>query len=161
MPSKPLKLSGKASLPFKTANKLKRKILHVKQKHARDSIRRAERFGRKKEESKNPNLREERLRRNVPLTLDRKRVWDEVDDGVEDGLGLSIDVERIKRQRLEEEQSLPEDAAKEDHRNGEEHDEDDDRDSMLDDALEEEDGDLDASVNTLPTRSQLRTATDR
>ena len=160
MPSRPLELSDKASLPFKTANKLKRQSLHVKQKHARDSIKRAERFGRKKEESKDPSLREERLRRNVPLTLDRKRVWDEVDDNVEDGLGLSIDVDRINRQRLEEEQNLHEDLALEDGNESRE-EEEDDRDSMLDDPLEDEDGDMTDAVQPLPTKSQRQTATDR
>jgi ribosome production factor 1 len=160
MPSTPLRLSDKASLPFKTANKLKRQSLHVKQKQARDSLRRAERFGRKKDEAKDPRLREERLKRNVPLTLDRKRVWDEIDDNVEDGLGLSIDVDRIKRQRLEEEQDLHEEVGQEaDNKSAE--DEEDDRDSMLDDALEDSDRDTDAAVDPLPTKSQLRTATDR
>jgi ribosome production factor 1 len=160
MPSKPVRLSDKASLPFKTANKLKRQSLHVKRKHAKDSIRRAERFGRKKEESKNPRLRDERLRRNVPLTLDRKRVWDEIDYDVEDGLGLSIDVDRIKKQRLEEEQSLNEEGGQVEDGEGV-GEEEDDRDSMLDDALEEEDGDTHAAANPLPTKSQLRSATDR
>ena len=160
MPSKPVRLSDKASLPFKTANKLRRQSLHVKRKHAKDSIRRAERFGRKKEESKDPRLRDERLRRNVPLTLDRKRVWDEIDYNVEDGLGLSIDVNRIKRQRLEEEQSLNEEGGEVEDGEGV-GEEEDDRDSMLDDALEEEDGDTHAAVNPLPTKSQLRSATDR
>jgi ribosome production factor 1 len=160
MPSKPVRLSDKASLPFKTANKLRRQSLHVKRKHAKDSIRRAERFGRKKEESKDPRLRDERLRRNVPLTLDRKRVWDEVDYNVEDGLGLSIDVNRIKRQRLEEEQSLNEEGGEGEDGEGV-GEEEDDRDSMLDDALEEEDGDTHAAMNPLPTKSQLRSATDR
>lgn len=159
MPSKPLRLSEKASLPFKTANKLKRQNLRVKQKQARDSLRRAERFGRKKEESKNPKLREERLKRNVPLTLDRKRVWDEIDDDVQDGLGLSIDVDRIKRQRLEEEQNLREEIDPETDGKGVE--KDDDQDSMLDDALEESDEEIDAAADPLPTKSQLRTATDR
>jgi ribosome production factor 1 len=160
MPSKPVRLSDKASLPFKTANKLRRQSLHVKQKHAKDSIRRAERFGRKKEESKDPRLRDERLRRNVPLTIDRKRVWDEIDYNVEDGLGLSIDVDRHKRQRLEEEQSLNEDGGEVEDGEGM-GEEEDDRDSMLDDALEEEDGDPHATVNPLPTKFQLRSATDR
>src|SRR5277367_5715721 len=160
MPSKPVRLSDKASLPFKTANKLRRQSLHVKRKHAKDSIRRAERFGRKKEESKDPRLRDERLRRNVPLTLDRKRVWDEIDYNVEDGLGLSIDVDRIKRERLEEEQSLNKEGGEVEDGEGV-GEEEDDRDSMLDDALEEEDGDTHAAVNPLPTKSQLRSATDR
>ena len=164
MPSKPLRLSDKASLPFKTGNKLKRQRLHVKQKQAKDSIRRAERFGRKKEEDKNPRLREERLRRNVPLTLDRKRVWDEVDEDVDDGLGLSVDIERIKRQRLEEEQSLPDKSSEEQDAGSE----NDDHDSMLDDAsADEEEEDEDDEVapkglkNPLPTKKQMRTATER
>ncbi len=46
-------------------------------------------------------------RRNVPLTLERKRVWDEAgSDAEEDGLGLSVDIERIKRAKQEEEDEL-------------------------------------------------------
>lgn len=153
MPSRPLKLSDKASLPFKTSNKLRRQSLHVKQKRAKDSLRRAERFGRKKEEAKNPRLREERLRRNEPLTLDRKRVWDEVDEDVDSVLGISVDVERIKRQRLEDETAAKEERAEEVEEAGQ--NDDDDRDSMLDDADDDEED------NPLPTKSQLRTATQR
>jgi ribosome production factor 1 len=158
MPSKRLKLSDKASLPFKTDNKQRRQALHVKRKRALDSERRAERFGRKKTEAKDPRLREERLKRNVPLTLDRKRVWDDVEEDVEDGLGLSIDVERIKHQRQEEDEAPPD----------EEHDgisNDEDNDSMLDDASVNEDEnsiDEDAIVdNPLPSEKQIRTATQR
>jgi len=166
MPSKSHKISDKASLPFKTGNKLKRQSLHIKQKRAKDSLRRAERFGRKKEEGKNPRLREERLRRNVPLTLDRKRVWDEIDEDAEDGgIGLSIDVERVKRQRLEEEQALPEDAENEVAEPEGGASDDDDNDSMLD-AASSEDEDIDAvdpppTHNALPTTKQLRSATQR
>ncbi len=153
MPSKQLRLSEKATLPFKTSNKLKRQSLHIKQKRAKDSLKRAQRFGIKKDEAKDPRLREERLRRNVPLTLDRKRDWDDADEGIEDGLGKSIDVDRIKRQRLEEEQNLSEDE-------GEEQD-DDDRDSMLDDALEDEEAAANGVEKPLTTKSRLRTATER
>lgn len=104
MASKKLKLSPKASLPFRTANKHKRQDLHIKQKKARENTRRDERFRRRREEDKDPSLREERINRNVPLTLDRKRVWDEVDRDTGDGLGVSVDVERMKRQRLAEEE---------------------------------------------------------
>lgn len=94
-------------LDVKPANKQRRQMLHVKRKRAKDSARRAERYGFKKEEAKNPKLKEDRLRRNVPLTLDRKRVWDEGDsDAEEHGLGLSVDVERIKRAKKEEEDEL-------------------------------------------------------
>lgn len=124
--------SAKASLPFKVDNKFKRQDLHVKQKKARDSIRRDERFKRKREEDKNPELKQERLARNVPATIDSKRVWD---DSEGDGLGVSIDVEQLKRRRIEQaeaaEQEAPEEAAGED----------DDVDSMLD--SEEENSDID------------------
>jgi ribosome production factor 1 len=165
-PSKRIKLSEKSALPFKTGNKLKRQELHIKQKQARDSSRRAERFGRKKEEAKNPKLREERLRNNIPLTIDRKRVWDDVHEDADDGgLGLSVDVERLKRQRLEEEQALPEDETLEHHEEGN----DSDNDSMLDassssDSEPELDSDGEAikpPKNPLPSKSQLRSATAR
>lgn len=90
----------------KPANKIRRQHLHVKRKRAKDAARRAERYAFKKEEAKNPKLKEERLKRNIPLTLERKRVWDEPDSDAEDGLGLSVDVERIKRQKQEEEDEL-------------------------------------------------------
>ncbi|KAJ5888926.1 Anticodon-binding [Penicillium taxi] len=82
-------------------------MMHIKRKREKDSARREERYAFKKEEAKNPRLKEERLRRNVPLTLDRKRVWDDADsDAEETGLGLSVDVERIKRAKQEEEDEL-------------------------------------------------------
>jgi ribosome production factor 1 len=98
MGNKRQKISNKAHLPFQTDNKLKRKDLHVKQKKARDSIRRDERFKRKREEDKNPDLRRERLARNVPMTIERKRQWDD-EEG--DGLNVSVDVEQLRRKRIE------------------------------------------------------------
>lgn len=96
-----------AVLDEKPANKQRRQMLHIKRKRAKDSARRAERYAFKKEEAKNPKLKAERLRQNVPLTLDRKRVWDEADsDAEEHGLGLSVDVERIKRAKKEAEDEL-------------------------------------------------------
>lgn len=165
-PSKRIKLSEKSALPFKTGNKLKRQELHIKQKQARDSSRRAERFGRKKEEAKNPRLREERLRNNVPLTIDRKRVWDDVLEDPEDGgLGISVDIERLKRQRLEEDQALPEDEIPEEIEEANESD----KDSMLDaSSSSDSEPDLDSDggptrppKNPLPSKSQLRSATAR
>lgn len=90
-------------MPFKTANKEKRQKLHINRKKAQDSTKRDERFRRRREEDKDPSLREERLKRNIPLTLERKRVWDEVDGDVDDLLRVSVDTERLKRQKLEEE----------------------------------------------------------
>jgi ribosome production factor 1 len=115
--------SSKAVLPFKTDNKFRRQDLHVKQKKARDSLRRDERFRRRREEDRDPELRKERLARNIPQTIDKKRVWDEVDD---DGLNVSVDVEQLKRRRVEEAEA----AEQETLEDGEEAPEDD-VDSML------------------------------
>lgn len=169
MGKKGTRLSDKAALPFKTANKQRRQDLHVKQKRARDALKRSERFGRKKEEAKNPQLREERLRRNVPATIDKKRVYDEVQEEPENGgLGLAYDVERLKRRKLAEEQELPVD---QDHHqsgsgpDGDEDDDEDDADSMLEDSDDDDDDaeeeDLepseidDTSHDPLPSKSQL------
>ncbi|KAI0998116.1 hypothetical protein K3495_g10077 [Podosphaera aphanis] len=121
------KLSSKAALPFKTANKLKRQDLHIKQKKARDSSRRDERFKRKREEDKNPELRRERLARNIPQTIDKKRVWDDTE---EDGLGCSVDVEQLKRRRIEEAEAAEQKPLSDE--------DDDDYDSMLDSDSEDE-----------------------
>jgi ribosome production factor 1 len=131
-------LSSKAALPFVTGNKFKRQDLHVKQKKARDSLRRDERFKRKREEDKNPELRRERLARNVPMTIDKKRVWDD-EEG--DGLNVSVDVEQLRRRRMEAaeaadamDEDVPEAAAE------------DDVDSMLgSDEEMEDDSDSDAA----------------
>ena len=150
MASKKLKLSSKAHLPFRTANKEKRQGLHVRRKKAQDSIKRDERFRRRREEGKDPRLREERVKQNVPLTLERKRVWDEVDRDTSDGLGLSVDVERLKRQKVEEEQA----AAEEEETFPSSEDE---VDSMIDSASEDETEEPTATQKP----SKKRTATER
>lgn len=165
MPSKKLRLSDKASLPFKTANKLRRQDLFVKQKKARGALDRAEHFARKKAESKDPELRERRLQSKVPATLDRKRVYDEIAAEPEDGgVGVVYDVERLKRRKLAEEQDLGdlENAAtldEEKQEDGEE--EDDEADSMLDsesDQAQDEDELLPDATDPLPTKAQLRSS---
>jgi ribosome production factor 1 len=123
--------SAKATLPFKTGNKLKRQDLHVKQKKARDGLRRDERFRRKREEDRDPKLRAERLARNVPTTIDKKRIWDEVDG---DGLNVSVDVEQLKRRRIEAVEALEHESLQEDSPA------DDDQDSMLDSDEDSENG---------------------
>jgi ribosome production factor 1 len=158
MGSKRLQISSKASLPFKTKNKHRRQDLHVKRKRAIDALSRTERFARRKEEGKDPKLKEDRLKRNIPLTLERKRVWDDVDSDVEDGLGLSIDVERLKRRKLEEEQAL--DDVNEDINDEEE----EDRDSMIDPFSDDEEdgGPLDQDANARqPKAPPTPTATER
>lgn len=77
-------------------SKLRRQANHIKQKKAREVSRRDERFRRKREENKDPRLREERRRRNVPMTLERKRKWDDALGKDDHGLGVAIDLERWK-----------------------------------------------------------------
>ena len=156
MASKKFQPSPKASLPFKTANKYKRQDLHVKQKKARENTRRDERFRRRREEDKEPSLREDRIRRNVPLTLDRKRVWDEIDRDTGDGLGVSVDVERLKRRKMEEEEAAA--AADLEPDKEEENSASGDEDSMIDFGSEADED----NVKEIPQRRpRPRTATER
>jgi ribosome production factor 1 len=134
--------SAKATLPFKADNKFKRQDLHVKQKKARDSLRRDERFRRKREEDRDPELRRERLARNVPITIDKKRSWDEVEG---DGLNVSVDVEQLKRRRIE--------AAEE----AEDSTPDDDADSMLD---SDESSDEEDKEDSLSAKRKQRAASN-
>ena len=143
MPSRRHPITDKAALPFKTANKLKRQELHVKQKKARDALHRAERFSRKKDEEKNPKLKEDRLRRNAPATIDSKRKYEEVDEEPDDGgLGTAYNVEGLKRRKLAEEQDLFDAVPTGDMNLDDEileGEQDDDADSMLDENSDVED----------------------
>ncbi|PYH94942.1 Brix-domain-containing protein [Aspergillus ellipticus CBS 707.79] len=134
-----------ATSEIKPRNKIQRQLLHIKRKRNKDSTRRAERYAFKKEEAKNPKLKEDRLKRNIPLTIDRKRVWDDAGSDVEDGLGLSVDVERIKRRKQEEEAELnrPLDAQEQSAEDDEDDDDADEVDSMLASSDEEEEDDDD------------------
>ena len=165
MPSKKLRLSDKAALPFKTANKGRRQDLYVKQKKARSALNLAKRFSRKKAESKDPALREERLRRNVPATIDTKRSYDQINDEPEDGgLGVAYDVERLKRRKLAEDQDLGDEVPAE---GVEQTEEGDDADSMLDEAFSDEEEEHSLAdepdqetilPDPLPTPSQLNSS---
>lgn len=158
MASKKLKLPTKAHLPFKSKNKEKRQSLHINRKKATDSIKRDERFRRRRDEDKNPTLREQRLKQNVPLTLERKRVWDDVDSDIGDGLGLSVNVERLKRRKIEEEELALEE---EDGEEGKEtpHSEDEERDSMIDSASEDEAAEVTKHAKAPKTRTPTERAT--
>lgn len=141
---KSVKAEGRKSLDeIKPKNKIKRQALHLKQKTAKESETRAERFARKREEKKNPKLREERLKRAVPLTQERKRVWDDVGSDVEDGgLGKSFDVERLKRLKIQEQEEekkrLEENANSQGEKESRDDDDDDELDSMMASDSEEE-----------------------
>lgn len=116
---------------LKAANKLKRQDLFVQHKKSKDKERREDRFRRKKEEDKNPELKAARLAKNAPKTLDQKRVWDDVDD---DSLGAVVDVEKLKRRRLEQAEEEEQAAL---NAPLDEDEDDDDNDSML--ATDDED----------------------
>lgn len=123
---------------FKVGNKIQRQNLFVKQKKHADKTRREERYRRKKEEDQDPELRAERLARNQPASIDKKRIWDDVDD---DSLGTVVDVAQLKRRRLEEEEAKALAEAEKDGEGDEDDEEDDDEvDSMLgsDDEEDEE-----------------------
>lgn len=156
MASKKLKLGPKASLPFQTSNRERRQALHIKRKRALDTTRRDERIRRRKEEDKEPEMRQKRLKNNIPLTIERKRVWDEVDRDTGDGLGVSVDVERLKRAKLEE--SSKENIEDDDNASNADQDVQNDKDSMIDSASESEDEPLETN-DRKPTGK--RTATER
>ncbi|KAK5743318.1 Ribosome production factor 1 [Elasticomyces elasticus] len=104
--------------PLKIGNKLKRQQQHQKTKKAKESTKRDERFKRRRHEDKNPELREARLAKNVPATIESKRTWDDAnaDDAAEGRLGLSVDVLHAKRRKVEdEEKQVPEEINPEDH----------------------------------------------
>ena len=89
----------------------------------------------------------------MPLTIERKRVWDQIDNDTGYGLGLSIDVDAAlaKRQKLEKDQAALEDDAEAGQSS------EDEIDSMMDSASEE---DIDEPVSP-KEKSKLRTATER
>ena len=160
MASKKIKLSPKAHLPFKTKNRERRQSLHIKRKRATDSIKRDERFRRRREEDKDPTLREERLKQNIPLTLERKRVWNDVDSDVGDGLGVSVNVERLKKRKVEEEQAALEEGGEEEEEEEEVSEgEDEDRDSMIESASEDESVEVAKQTKAPKTRTPTERAT--
>ncbi|KAH6694015.1 brix domain-containing protein [Plectosphaerella plurivora] len=112
--------SSGASLSLKTSNKMKRRQMFVDQKKNKDKDRHEMRWKRKKAEDKDPSLRQERLAKNKPQTLETKRVWDNTDD---DSLGAQVDIEALQRRRIEE--------AENEAMEVDEDDSDDDNDSML------------------------------
>lgn len=117
-------------------NKIYRQERHIQDKRTSSKARREERMRRRKEETKDPELKQERLARNQTKTIDQKRKWDDAD---EDSLYTSADVAAMKRRKLEEEQNGAEDEPLEDEKD----EEDDEVDSMLG-SDEEEEADDDA-----------------
>ncbi|KAI1159073.1 Brix-domain-containing protein [Nemania serpens] len=126
------------------------------QKTARAKERRERRFTMKKEEKRDPALRIARLEKNKPVTLDQKRVWDDVDD---EELTSSVDVQALRRRRIQQaadaarkamEATQPENGDDDDDND----DTDDDADSMLD--SEEDDKEPDSDDEDVATQSHPR-----
>jgi ribosome production factor 1 len=101
--------------------------------------------------------------------VQRKRTWDNVGSDDENLLGLSVDVERLKRQRQEEE-AAEADAGKEDgsddQENGENNDDEDDVDSMImtdsdNDSDNNEDDDEESTKPEKRRKKSIPTATER
>ena len=160
MASKKFKASPKAGLQFKVGNKDKRQSLHITRKKVLDNSRRDEHFRRRREEDKDPTLREERRKENIPLTLERKRTWDDVDRDTGDGLGISIDVERLRRRQMEEDAEAAEGSDQGENEAEDMGDAvDEDHDSMMDSASDSEPAEP-APINQKRSHKQ-RTATER
>ncbi|KAI0128669.1 anticodon-binding protein [Xylariales sp. AK1849] len=137
------------SLSKKTGNKLHRKSLYVKQKQDREKEKREERFRRKKEEAREPERRRERLEKNQPITIDKKRVWDDVDD---DSIGASVNLEQLlKRRRIAQEEEEERRAAEVDR------EEEDDQGANEEDSMlgsdEDEDEDTEAAAQARAKRA--------
>lgn len=146
----------------KPANKMRRKFLHIKRKREKTEQGLKRRYGFKKDEAKNPKLKEERLRRNIPLTLDRKRVWDEPDNDTEEtGLGWSVDVERIKRAKKEEDDELNRPLEEGEDDSDEPESDNESIDSMMESSDEEDEGKDDEDSGRGRKNSSLPTATER
>ncbi|KAL8856689.1 MAG: hypothetical protein Q9178_006756 [Gyalolechia marmorata] len=158
MASKKVNLSAKSGMPFKTGNREKRQKLHILRKKTLDNTKRDERFRRRREEDRDPGLREERLRKNIPLSLERKRVWDDVDRDTGDGLGVSVDVERLKRQKMEEEARLHlEDGSDQGEQAIDSAVSENDHDSMIDSASDSDE----PTTAPPPPSSRRKSATER
>ncbi len=151
---------------IKPKNKLRRQSAYLNIKKSKEAAKRDERFQRKREEAKNPSLREERQTRNVPATIESKRTWDNDNGGdEEDALGWAIDVERLVKKRKSDQEAVERGEAEEDgkvglletlkkrdvNRKDEVEDEEvDDVDSMLDPSSDIDDcaSDLDTSAKS-------------
>jgi ribosome production factor 1 len=90
---------------IKPKNKIHRQSSYLALRKAKESEKRDARFKRKREEAKDPSLREARLAQNVPSTIESKRTWDEPVGDEEDALGWAVDVERLAKKRKVEQEA--------------------------------------------------------
>ncbi|PSN71141.1 Brix-domain-containing protein [Corynespora cassiicola Philippines] len=160
--------SKSASMPagIKPKNKLRRQAAHQSIKKAKEAAKRDERFRRKREEAKDPSLREERLARNVPTTIESKRTWDAGVGDEGDALGWAVDIQRLaKKRKVEEDEAEGEDGEadseegtlaklkkreEEEAEGGNQDEEEDEADSMLD--FDSDDDASDADSDAAPKK---------
>jgi hypothetical protein len=157
---------------FKPKNKLRRQAAYLNIKKNREAEKRDVRHRRKREEDKDPSLREERHATHVPVTIDSKRVWD--DDAVgdeEDALGWAVDVERLaKRRKLEQEQAEADGGEEgvlaklkkleqEEAGGSDDEEKDEDADSMLESDSELEDFESDSDSDAASRKKSAKRAT--
>ena len=136
---------------FKPKNKLRRQQAFLSIKKAKEAEKRDMRHRRKREEAKDASLREERLKNNVPQTIDNKRVWDEPVGDDEDVLGWAVDVERLAKKRKLDQEAADKDGEEgtlaklkkrdQEQEDGSDEEEDEDADSMLDSDNSDDDDD--------------------
>ncbi|CAG9996572.1 unnamed protein product [Clonostachys byssicola] len=135
---------------LKSVNKMKRKDMFIQHKKFAGKERREARHQRRKEESRDPSLKEERLAKRKTVTLDEKRVWDEGDD---DSLGAQVDLVRLKRRRLEEAEAEEQRALDEDMKDDED---DEENDSMLGSDDDEDDEENDKLLERIREKRSQR-----
>lgn len=158
---------------FKPKNKLRRQAAYLNIKKNREAEKRDVRHRRKREEDKDPSLREERHATHVPVTIDSKRVWDDEAVGdEEDALGWAVDVERLaKRRKLEQEQAeadggeegvlakLKKLEEQENAGGSDDEEKDSDADSMLESDSELEDFESDSDSDAASRKKTVKRAT--
>ena len=149
----------------RVVNKLRRQERYRKYKGLQESTKRDARFRRKREEAKDPRLREQRRQQNVPSTLERKRVWDDDLGEKGHGLGKAVDLERYREQDDEdgEDDTLSADMEEHDDKDASDEAADSMLDSESDDNDDNDDGDdrksrrprqTSSRMHSPPTRSQ-------
>lgn len=175
----PFSMAFTPSVPtgFKPKNKLRRQAAFLSIKKTREAEKRDLRHRRKRQEQQDPSLREDRHARNVPATIDSKRVWDDEPVGdEEDALGWAVDVERLaKRRKMEQEEAEQQGEQDEEegvlaklkkaeriekvgNSDGDMGEDEDEADSMLDasdsasDFDSDDDDDFDSDTNSAPSR---------
>ena len=90
---------------FSIKNKLARQRFNVKIKTSSSGEKHKFHAQRKKDEEKNPELRVERLKKNIPVTLDRARVWDERVSGAYQALKE----QELRKRKADEDENEDED----------------------------------------------------